>query len=278
MTTGTNDQTAAGAPAVEIDAVAARRAANQARTAAVRGQFRHDLGISYGPHPRQVLDIYYPAQATAAPVLVFLHGGGFRNGEPAANGYNGSAVLNHGAIFVSMGYRLMPDAVFPDSCEDVELGLRWLRDHIAEHGGDPERIYLSGHSAGAMLASSVGLRSWIGAADLPSNLVKGLLLISGFYDHRARAADQINSASTYYVPNLLSAIDRVPEHTIVVYGDDDLPAAAPDAQAMVEAIKSRGGSVELLVEAGADHFAANKGLLSDDGDVFQATKRMMHLD
>jgi arylformamidase len=277
MTTGTNEQAAARAVA-DTAAVEARRAANQVRTAVVRAQFRHDLGIPYGPHPRQVLDIYYPARATAAPVLVFLHGGGFRNGEPGANGYNGSAVLAHGAIFVSMGYRLMPDAVFPDSCDDVEQGLRWLRDHIAERGGDPERIYLSGHSAGGMLASSIGLRHWIGAADLPDTLVKGLLLISGFYDHRDRPEDQINPASKYYVPNLVDAIDRLPEHTIVVHGDADFPAAAPDAQALVQAIKAQGGSVELIVEANADHFAANKGLLSDDGAVFQATRRMMRLD
>lgn len=276
MTTEANRQQATAAPA--LDAAELRRHENQARTDAVRAEFRHELDVAYGPHPRQVLDIYYPKQATAAPVMVFLHGGGFRAGAPGANGYNGRAILEHGGIFVSMGYRLVPDAKFPDSCEDVELGLQWLRDQIAERGGDPGRIYLSGHSAGAMLAAMVGLRSWPPGVKLPSDLIKGLVLISGPYEFTdPRVSEVANVDSKRYVPSMMSAVDRTPPRAIVVVGDNDLPGLMSMAEALVEAIKARGGSVEMFVEAEADHFAANKGFISPDGAVFQATERMMQL-
>jgi acetyl esterase/lipase len=91
-------------------------------------------------------------------VLVFFHGGGFRGGTPAGNAYQGRAALAQGAIYVALGYRVVPDARFPDSVEDVERGLLWLHGRIAERGGDPARIVVAGHSAGAMLAAWIGLR------------------------------------------------------------------------------------------------------------------------
>jgi len=265
---------ATAAPARPSDAeMEARRAAARGRTDAVRSAFRHELGIAFGPHPRQVLDIYYPAQTgSATPTLVFLHGGGFRQGEPSSNAYHGQPYLQHGGIFVSMGYRLAPDGVrFPDSAEDVELGLGWLREHLADRDGDPARIYLSGHSAGAMLAAQVGLRSASAAR------LRGLVLISGFYDVSSHSDEIINRASPRYVANLAEGIQHVPEHTILVAGDQDFPAALPNAEALAAALQAKGGSVEVFTEPNADHFAANRSFVQAGAPVFEATRRMLQL-
>src|SRR6516162_9098930 len=110
-----------------------RQAQRQSLTDSVRAEFRHELSIAYGSHPKQVLDIYYPKQAsTNAPVFVFLHGGGFRNGAPGPMGFVGRHILAHGGIFISMGYRLVPDARYPESCDDVEHGLRWVTEHATQ--------------------------------------------------------------------------------------------------------------------------------------------------
>jgi arylformamidase len=293
MTTDTDPpRSAALRPALDPAALEARRAAAVVGTEALRARFRHELGVAYGERPRQVMDLYYPtqanaergadasAQAAAAPVLVFLHGGGFRLGEPGRDGYHGLPVLERGGVFVSMGYRLAPEVRFPDTCGDVEQGLRWLREHLGERGADPDRIYLSGHSAGAMLAAGVGLRTWPAGTELPADLVKGLVLISGMYD-LARELEQqpdiVNGASSRYVPSLLDAIDHVPDHTIVVVGEEDFPRARHDAPSLVEALRSREGSVELFVEPGADHFAANRSFVEPGGAVSEATARMMGL-
>ena len=129
MTTDTNS--AAVTPALTPEQ---RNALKQERTAAVRANYRHELSISYGPHPRHVLDIYRPKSGDRAPVLVFIHGGGWRNGAPANEGYLGGPLLGRGAMLVTLGYRLSPEGAYPHSCDDIERGLRWLHDHIAEHG------------------------------------------------------------------------------------------------------------------------------------------------
>lgn len=250
-------------------AVEERRARQRALTHAVRADFRHELDLAYGVQPRQVMDLYCPAATgTPAPVLVWLHGGGFRRGMPSVDGYNGRPYLERGAIFASMGYRLAPEVRFPDSCDDVELGLRWLVEHVAERGGDPNRINLSGHSAGAMLAAAVGFQL---------ELVKGLVLISGFYDVSNHSDEIINRASPRYVARQMDAIERLPAHTMLIVGDHDLPAALPSAKMLQAAIRSRGGSAELFVEPNADHFAANRSFHTLGSQVAQAVAAMLGL-
>lgn len=258
--------------------VEARRVQQRSGTDELQAAFRHDLGVAYGPHPRQVMDVYYPAtSAAAAPVLVFLHGGGFRGGEPSFNGYQGRAYLERGSVFVSMGYRITPEVRFPDTCEDVEQGLVWLAEHIAERGGDPGRMYLSGHSAGAMLAAAVGLRELPAELQLPADLIKGLVLISGMYNVENHSEEIINRGSRRYVADLSKAIERVPDHTILIGGDQDFPAVLPDARALQAAIEAQGGSVELFVEPDADHFAANRSFVTPGSAVAQAVSRMLGL-
>jgi len=257
-------------------AVAARRAAQRADTAALQAHFRHELNVAYGDDPRQVLDIYYPTElTTAAPVLVFIHGGGFRNGAPGLVGYHGRPYLERGSIFVALGYRLRPAVRFPETSADIERGLGWLVAHLAERGGDPGRIYLAGHSAGAMLAAAASLRSWPAGVDLPDDLIKGAVLISGMYDLRQHADDAVDRASPRYVVRLAEAIDRLPAQVILVGGDQDLPRVLPDAADLRAAIQARGGSVELFVEPNADHFAANRSFMTRDGIVARAVIQMM---
>jgi acetyl esterase/lipase len=211
-------------------------------------------------------------------VLVFLHGGGFRQGAPGPLGFVGGAVLARGALFVSMGYRLATDARYPESCDDVELGLRWLSEHLAERSGDPGRMYLSGHSAGATLAAAVGLRYWHSQPALAHDLIKGLALFSGPYDRSSAGPETDDQAHPRFVARLADAIERLPAQAIVVCGDRDMAFAAPDAQALAAAISARGGSVESFVEPDADHFVAMKGLASADGAVFQAVAKMMGIE
>ena len=253
-------------------ALEARRTEQRARTDAMRARFGHELNVAYGDHPGQVLDVYRPTStATSAPVLVFVHGGGFLTRAPGFDAYHGAPYVERGSVFVSMGYRLVPDLRFPDTVGDIERGLQWLVDHVAERGGDPERIFLSGHSAGAMLAAAIGLR------ETQPDVVKGLVLISGMYDVTRHSDEIINRDSPRYVPKLAEAIERIPAHTILVGGDRDLPAVLPDAEALLAAIQARGGSAELFVEPDADHFQANRSFVSSDGAVAQAVSRMMSL-
>jgi acetyl esterase/lipase len=238
--------------------------------AAVTSDVRREANVPYGPHARQIMDIYSRPGTIEAPVLVFLHGGGFQTGEPASNGYQGKAALDHGAVFVAMGYRLRPETRFPDSVEDVELGLQWLEHNIAERGGAPNNIYLSGHSAGAMLAAWACFRD----SSLPRDLIKGAVLISGFYDLMRVPSEMLNPESKRYVPHLANAIERVPEHILLVVGEHDYERALPDA----EALKAQLPQAELYIEPGTDHYSANRGFYSADGLPFRRLRGWMGLE
>lgn len=273
MSTQRDPARTAPAPNSPAGLEAAREAA-RGRTEQLRATFAHELDVAYGDHPRQRFDVYLPDGAPAGPVLVFLHGGGFRGGDHHSVGYHGRPYLEHGAIFVSMSYRVLPECKFPDMCDDVETGLDVVADHVATKGGDPDRLHLSGHSAGAALAALATMRP---LRQKDPSRVQGLVAISGMYDYGRRSTEDTNQDSPHYVPALFDTIERLPAHTIVVWADQDLAFAAPDGAALAAAVEARGGSVETFVERGVDHFQANRSFVDPDGVVAKATKTMMGL-
>jgi acetyl esterase/lipase len=136
----------------------------------------------YGPAERHRLDIFEDAQRgdTPAPVLVFVHGGGFIMGDKTAPGspmYDnvGLWAARNGFIGVNMTYRLAPEAQWPAGSDDVSAAVSWVRENIGAHGGDPAKIFVMGQSAGAVHVAGyiARLQGWAPA---------GALLISGLYD------------------------------------------------------------------------------------------------
>ncbi|MEG3167960.1 alpha/beta hydrolase [Sphingomonas sp. LB3N6] len=140
-----------------------------------------ETDVAYGPDPRQVMDLYRPSSTLGAgvPVLIFVHGGGFRRGakrNPSHpfEAHMGSFAATHGMLGVVVNYRLAPDHVFPAGGEDVGLAVDWLREHAAARGGDPDRIVVIGTSAGAAhIATLLQIR-----ASVP---IAGAVLLSGLY-------------------------------------------------------------------------------------------------
>lgn len=141
---------------------------------------------SYGPDPRHRLDVFAPRVSLApAPVLVFVHGGGFVMGDkrvPDLPYYDnvGDFAVRSGCVGVTITYRLAPAHPWPAGSEDVAAAVRWVRAHIADHGGDPGRIFLMGQSAGA-----VHVAGYVGDTALHPPEGVGLaaaLLLSGMYD------------------------------------------------------------------------------------------------
>lgn len=251
----------------------------QERSDRVRAAYRNER-VAFGAHPRQVMDVYDAEPSTArAPVFVFVHGGGFLTGSPENFAYVGEPVLRRGAVFVSTSYRLLPETKVPDAVEDLALALRWIYENIAEHGGDPDAIYVSGHSAGAMLAAYVGLRSgWQSEHGVPDDIVKGLVLVSGVYTNH-HAGDQLNAESPYFVENLCEAIECTPPHTIVATAERDLPACQPEAEALIAALRARGASCEFVdALSDRDHFFVGHELADDDGRIFAPTRVMLGLE
>ena len=106
-------------------------------------------------HERHVLDIYSPANAKNLPVVFWIHGGGWQAGDKSDVKLKPQWFMDRGFVFVSTNYRLLPEVDMGTLTRDVAKAFGWVNKHIAEHGGDPKRVLVGGHSAGAQLAALI---------------------------------------------------------------------------------------------------------------------------
>lgn len=145
--------------------------------------------LAYGPHERHRLDIYRQAGLFDAPVVLFVHGGAFVRGvkDTSAEIYGNFTryFARNGCIGINMEYRLAPEAAYPGGAEDVARAIDWIKENVWEYGGNPGRIILAGHSAGASHAAAYVCDP--GARPAEGHGVAGLVLISGRLRADARA-------------------------------------------------------------------------------------------
>jgi acetyl esterase/lipase len=141
--------------------------------------------LAYGPHERNVLDVFTSSdRGEGKPVVVFIHGGGFQRGAKHAPGSPffdniGLWAVSHGLVGVTVNYRLAPEFQFPSGIEDVTRLVGWLKAHIAEYGGASDKIFLWGHSSGAAHAADYIAQV---ARSNATPAIAGAILTSGFYD------------------------------------------------------------------------------------------------
>lgn len=139
---------------------------------------------SFGPDPRLRLDVYAPRGGGAArPVLVFIHGGSWDTGDKSIYGFAGAAFADEGFVTVIPNYRLVPQVRYPGFLEDNAQAVRWARENARRFGGDPERLVVVGHSAGAYNAAMIALDDrWLQGAGVPRGTVKAWAGLAGPYD------------------------------------------------------------------------------------------------
>lgn len=217
--------------------------------------------IAFGDHPQQVLTVHRAANAPAGasqPVLVFIHGGGWHAGNPVDYAFVGRNFAPEGFVAVNAGYRLGEDGKFPAMLQDGAAAIRWVHDNIADHGGDPERIYLMGHSAGAYNAIMLALdRQWLGREGLADDTIKGAIGLAGPYDFypfdtdssrftfgdaaRPEATQPINFARGDAPPLLLAT------------GDADMTVKPRNSEALARAMTDAGAPTDAILFAAMNH-------------------------
>ena len=220
----------AGAAGAAVAAVAAAQALAQPEKPAALGALAEATTIAYGRDPLQQLD-FYRARTQTAPLVVFIHGGGWKRGDKAM--MRGSDKLAHwrarGYAVASLNYRLVPRARVEDQAADVAAALAKLRGQAGALGIDPTRVVLVGHSAGAHLAALVGTDpQWLHGAGLSLNAVRGIVALDG---------------AGYDVPSQMSANQRLLGNTYAqAFGTEQARqlalsptahAAAPNAPAFL---------------------------------------------
>jgi acetyl esterase/lipase len=155
-----------------------------ANVPAAFGPYKRHANIAYGADPQQRLDVYVPESAAGPwPVIVFWHGGRWRYGDKTDYRFVGAALAESGYVAVVANYRHYPQVKMPGFLADAAQAALWAAAHAMEYGGDPERLYLMGHSAGAHLAAMVTLDSrYFAAAGQGAPHIAGVIGLSGPYD------------------------------------------------------------------------------------------------
>ncbi len=222
-------------------------------------RLRHDA--PYGRHPRLTLDAYTPRGGhDRAGVVVFFHGGNWRSGDKGDYRFVADAFASRGFIVVLPNYRLYPEATFPTFVEDAAAAVRWTIDHAAALGGDPERVYLMGHSAGAHLVALLTLdERYLRGVGLERGAVRAAAALSGPYDfvptgpHRAVFNLPAGEAAAAPVTQPIRVVDGGAPPLLLVHGLRDETVEPGNATRLAEAIRSAGGEVEVVTYPDRGH-------------------------
>lgn len=139
--------------------------------------------IRFGPDPKHYLDLYAPRRpAGPLPLLVFVHGGGWDSGDRREYSFAGRALAALGFLVAIADYRVFPEVVFPAFVEDLGHAATWLLANASEHGGDPDRLFLAGHSAGAYNAVIFALQPERFGGVSAAGRIEAVVGLSGPYD------------------------------------------------------------------------------------------------
>jgi arylformamidase len=143
-------------------------------------EVKRDIPYTDKADKLQVLDVYAPKNARDLPVVFWIHGGGWQTGDKKEVQVKPQAFTDKGFVFVSINYRLLPNVDMATIVRDVARAVRWVHDHIAEHGGDPNRLLVMGHSAGAQLAALICTdERYLKAEGLSLAIVKACVPVDG---------------------------------------------------------------------------------------------------
>ena len=220
------------------------------------GEFNRSTDLPYGRDARQRLDVVSP-KTGQHPVVLFFYGGSWTTGQKSQYGFVAAALAAHGYVTVIPDYRLYPQVRFPELMDDGAQAVAWVWQHAREFNGDPERIVLMGHSAGAHMAAMLALnRTYIEKVGVPPRSIVGLIGLSGPY---ALIPDSDSLRAIFarpYTPDdwqpLHFASARAPP-TLLLQGLDDKVVSPIQSQKLRDALDSHGVAVETHFYAGRGH-------------------------
>lgn len=218
--------------------------------------------VAYGSEHRQKLDIYLPAKnVPGKDVVIFFYGGSWKLGRKEEVSFVANALTKRGYIAVVPDYRLVPEVTYPAFVEDTAKAIAWTYRNIGNYGGNPKRIFVSGHSAGAYNAMMVALApEFLGEEGLSPSIMKGVIGISGPYDflpfqyialHRAFDSAAPDLASTQPVVRAVKARGTPP--ILLLGGEAETLVPPKNPRNLAAALKRAGRPVQVRLYPGARH-------------------------
>jgi arylformamidase len=238
-------------------------------------------GLAYAEpkNERQMLDVYAPTQGKNLPVVLWIHGGGWRRGDKAEMLNKPKAFVDKGFVFVAINYRFVPNVTVHQIAGDVAKALRWTHDHVRDYGGDPNTIIVMGHSAGAQLAALVCTDDrYLKAEKLRLSIIKGCVPVDGdTYDvplqiktvddkraksYRMTFGDEDSQKDLWSVTHVAKG-KNIPPFLILHVADH--PETKAQSQRLVKVLQEAGISAKAYPAEGKNHTTINNDLgLADD--------------
>jgi acetyl esterase/lipase len=240
-----------------------------------RSGYRIERDLAYGSDARQKLDLYIPdALKSPAPVLLFFYGGTWQSGKKDYYLALGQAFATRGILVAIADYRLYPQVKYPAFVEDGAMAFHYVRNSVTEYGGDPSRVFIAGHSAGAYIAVMLASDPRY-LAEVNENLhsIRGVIGIAGPYDFLPlKDADLV---AIFGGPNReetqpVNYIDGKRPPMLLVAGAADTTVLPRNTQRMAERLRAVGSDVKAEIYPGVGHvgillsFLSSKSTLRDD--------------
>lgn len=223
-------------------------------------------GVAYGPDPRQKLDIYVPDGLKApAPVLLFFYGGSWESGSRDQYLAFGQAFASAGIVTVVADYRLYPQVRWPAFAQDAASAVALLHKDIAKYGGDPKRLFVSGHSAGAynavMVASDPKYLESVGG---DFSWLRGVIGIAGPYDLLPLKSDDLidifhGANNRQILP--ITHVDGPRPPMLLIHGTADTTVGPQNTRSMAHTLKTHGSAVEKITYKDVGHLGIILSLL-----------------
>ena len=231
--------------------------------------------VAYDPGRGLSLDVHRPPDhRTGVPVIVFFHGGSWRNGSRIDYRFAGQSLAQAGYVVIVPDYRKAPQFAFPAFMEDAADAEAWAKRHAAEYGGDPSRIYVMGHSAGAHIAALLGTDArFLQATGMRPRDLAGVIGLSGPYDFLPITSPAIREAfgpaSGWAATQPVNFVDGDEPPFLLLQGKADVVVLPRNATALAERLQAEGEPVELHLYDGMGHPGTLVGLMRVDQPVRQ---------
>lgn len=235
--------------------------------------------FSYGPSTDETLDVF-GGVASNAPIHVHIHGGAWPSPTNNDASLLAPVFANRGALYITLNFSVIPMARLPEIIAQTQRAIIWIYENAFRLGGDANRIHISGHSAGAHMASVLLITNWSARFNLPSDVLKSGVLISGYYDLEPvmlsprKAYDKLSREEQL----MLSPIrhpEQISAPLIIAFGDDDPEDLRRQASRFVEVLNEASKAVMLVQVANSNHLKIMEVFSNPASELTQMALRLL---